>query len=105
MPGTAEGIRKARETLARRRAERRERARMVREAGMTFSQAFDTVFSEWFKGPTWRSWRVLGKAIFGEALDADELKLYQEFAGRTVAPALPAREVWLLVTETCGASA
>jgi hypothetical protein len=104
MPGTAAGIRKANEALARRRAERRDRARVVREAGMTFSECFDTVFAttEMFDNPTWLPWRTVGKAIFAEALDADELALFQAFTGRTVAPTLPAREVWLLVGRRAG---
>src|SRR5713101_5286276 len=103
MPGTAAGIRKASEVLARRRAAQRERARLLREGGpTTFSRAFDTVFAEWFKGPTWRPWRVVGKVIFGEPLDDDERQLYREFTGRTVAPTLQAKEVWLLVGRRAG---
>ena len=103
MPGTAAGIQKARATLARVRAERAARARLAREGGpRTFAEAFDTVFAEWFAGPTWRPWRTVGKAIFAEPLTDEELAVFQEFTGRSVAPTAPAREVWLLVGRRAG---
>jgi hypothetical protein len=103
MPGTAVGIQKARAKLAQARAERAARARLQREGGpRTFGEAFDTVFADWFSGPTWRPWRVVGKAIFGEPLDADELETFREFTGRTLPPTTQAREVWLLVGRRAG---
>ncbi len=104
MPGTAEGIKKARESLARLRADRAARARLRRDAAgpTTFSQAFDTVFADWFAGPTWRPWRTVGKAVFGEPLSDAELEEYRQFTGRTQAPTAPAREVWLVVGRRAG---
>ncbi len=104
MPGTAEGIKKARESLARLRADRTARARLRRDAAgpKTFSEAFDTVFADWFAGPTWRPWRTVGKVVFGEALSDAELEEYRRFTGRTTAPTTPAREVWLMVGRRAG---
>jgi len=104
MPGTAEGIKKAREALARSRAARAARARRLRDAAgpTTFAEAFDTVFADWFAGPTWRPWRTVGKAVFGEPLSDAELEEYRQFTGRTEAPSAPAREVWLMVGRRAG---
>src|SRR5262245_50535445 len=64
---------------------------------ITFSEAFDTVFADWFAGPTWAAWRVVGKVIFAEPLTDDELEVFQKFTGRTIAPTAPLREIWLAV--------
>lgn len=64
---------------------------------ITFSEVFDTVFADWFDGDTWRVWRVVGKALFGEPLTPEELETFTRFTGRTVGPDSPAREIWLAV--------
>src|SRR5262245_34740556 len=64
---------------------------------ITFSEAFDTVFAEWFDGPTWAPWRVVGKVIFAEKLTDEEFEVFQRFTGRLLAPTAPLTEIWLAV--------
>lgn len=54
------------------------------------------LFGPWFDGPSWATWRVLDKAIFGEPLSDDELSVFRELTGRDEAPAEPASEVWII---------
>ncbi len=94
---------------AKRRAMRRPRpkakaapARQALQGVMPFSQAFDTIFSSWFAGGTWAMWRTVGKVIFGEPLTAAELKIFQRFTGRILAPTTSMREVWLACGRRAG---
>lgn len=53
------------------------------------------LFGPWFTGPSWGTWDVIAKAVFGEALTADELKLFAELAGHDQAPTAQVDEVWI----------
>jgi hypothetical protein len=49
-----------------------------------------------FQGPSWERWRALLKAMFGEALDRRERRLFREIAERSP-PLKPVKEAWLLI--------
>ncbi len=60
------------------------------------------LFGDWFGGPTWATWRVLDKALFGEPLTDDELAVFQELTGRDQAPTVPASEAWWIMGRRSG---
>ena len=60
------------------------------------------IFGPWFSGASWATWRVLDKALFGEPLAPDELKIFTELTGRTEAPTAPAKEAWLVMGRRSG---
>src|SRR5437879_13813329 len=74
QPGAAVQTRGSDEQPPRPRRSRRKPDEM-----MTFSEAFETIFAEWFSGGTWDVWRIVGKAIFGEPLTPDELAGFQKY--------------------------
>jgi hypothetical protein len=53
------------------------------------------LFGPWFDGPSWSAWRVLDKAIYGDALSPDEFAVFRDLTGRSEAPTAPATEVWI----------
>lgn len=55
------------------------------------------LFGDWFNGPTWATWAVFDKAIFGELLSDDELAIFKELTGRDSAPTEKADEVWMII--------
>jgi hypothetical protein len=57
-----------------------------------------------FKGGSWGPWRVFGKALMGEPLDADEMAIFTACTGRTVAPTGPFTEASLVVGRRGGKS-
>jgi hypothetical protein len=60
------------------------------------------LFGPWFAGESWSTWRVLDKALFGEPLSPDELKIFTELTGRAEAPSAPAKEAWLIMGRRSG---
>lgn len=60
------------------------------------------LFGEWFDGPSWDTWRVLDKAIFGEALTTDELIVFTELTGRSEPPTEAAKETFLIAGRRSG---
>jgi hypothetical protein len=62
------------------------------------------VFARYFKGESWNVWRVFLATLFGLPLGPDQLRLFQQFTGRTAAPASPLREAWLVVGRRGGKS-
>jgi hypothetical protein len=62
------------------------------------------VFGRYFKADSWNVWRVFLAALFGLPLGHDQLQLFQQFTGRSVAPASPLREAWLVVGRRGGKS-
>ena len=64
---------------------------------ITYIDACDdpNLFGPWFSGPSWATWRVIDKAIFGLPLEPDELPILHELTGLEVAPTEPVREAWL----------
>jgi hypothetical protein len=71
---------------------------------ITYAQACNDphLFGPWFSGDTWATWRVLDKALFGEALDDDELETYTALTGRSEAPTAPISEAWLVMGRRSG---
>lgn len=60
------------------------------------------LFGSWFEGPTWATWRVIDKALFGEPLTDDELATFHTLTGRDEAPSLPADEAWFICGRRSG---
>ena len=57
-----------------------------------------------FDGPTWATWRAVLRAAFALAMDDDERRIVETLTGRTVFPAAPVRELWLLLGRRSGKS-
>ncbi|CAN7344654.1 hypothetical protein LJR220_003057 [Bradyrhizobium sp. LjRoot220] len=65
------------------------------------------LFGPWFDGDTeagstWDTWRVLDKAIFGDPLDPDELRIFTELTGRTEPQSQQATEAWIIAGRRSG---
>jgi hypothetical protein len=52
-------------------------------------------------GPSWESWRIVGKVLDGLPLDASELAIYTQLTGRTTVPS-DLRECWMLAGRGSG---
>ena len=63
------------------------------------------LFGPWFSGrDTWAAWFAFLAALFGLPMMPDQLALYQQCTGRSVAPTAPAREGWLVCGRRAGKS-
>src|SRR5215510_13509143 len=60
------------------------------------------LFGPWFSGPSWDTWRIVDKSLFGLPLTTDELDTFRELTGRTEAPTAAAREAWLICGRRAG---
>jgi hypothetical protein len=56
-----------------------------------------SIFGRYFKAESWGAWRVFLAALFGLPLGYDQLRLFQQFTGRSTAPKAPLQEAWLVV--------
>jgi pimeloyl-ACP methyl ester carboxylesterase len=63
------------------------------------------LFGPWFAGETWSTWRVIDKAIFGEALNATELTTFKQLAGGREPPTAPVAEAWIIAGRRSAKSA
>lgn len=72
--------------------------------GITYAEACADphLFGPWFQGPTWSTWRVLDKALFGEPLTLPEFEIFRELTGRDEAPTDPVKEAWLIMGRRSG---
>jgi len=59
---------------------------------------------KWFRGESWRAWRVFLAALFGLPLTPEDLLVYQRHTGRQTPPKEQAREAWLVVGRRGGKS-
>ncbi len=50
-----------------------------------------------FAGESWRGWKILAKAIYGEKLSKEETEFFKSIAGDRDPPKRRVREVWLIV--------
>src|SRR2546425_5165219 len=57
-----------------------------------------------FAAPSWATWRVCLKALFGLPLAPDELPVFERHTGRSAAPTTPVREGWLVCGRRSGKS-
>jgi hypothetical protein len=62
------------------------------------------VFAPYFKGGSWSAWHVFLAALFGLPLGYDQLQVFKQWTGRTVAPKAPLQEAWLVVGRRRGKS-
>jgi hypothetical protein len=71
---------------------------------VSFSQACrdPNLFGDWFSGESWSAWRVLDKAIFGEALDEAEAGIFRSLTGGREPLTAPAGEVWIVAGRRAG---
>ena len=63
-----------------------------------------SIFGRYFKAESWGAWRVFLAALFGLPLGYDQLRLFQQFTGRSTAPKAPLQEAWLVVGRRGGKS-
>jgi hypothetical protein len=54
------------------------------------------LFGEWFRGPSWDTWRAVLKATFGLPMDGAELGRFTLVAERSP-PTKPVRELWCVI--------
>ena len=64
----------------------------------------DNVFGQFFRGPTWDTWRVFLAALFGLQMKPEQLAVFRKFTGRTAAPTSPLHEAWLCIGRRGGKS-
>jgi hypothetical protein len=64
----------------------------------------DAIFARHFRGETWTAWRTFLSALFGLPLTYDQLQLFKQFTGRSVAPTKALQEAWLVVGRRGGKS-
>jgi hypothetical protein len=66
---------------------------------ITFSEACrdPNLFGPWYDGSSWDPWRVLHKALFGEALNSDERRIFHDLTGRDEPPTEAATEAWFVI--------
>jgi len=63
------------------------------------------LFGSWFSNKaTWAAWFAFVAALFGLPMTSDQLALYEQCTGRSVAPTAPAREGWLICGRRAGKS-
>ena len=62
------------------------------------------VFGQHFRGNTWAAWRVFLAALFALPLTDEQLKLFQQFTGRSTPPRSPFQEAWLCIGRRGGKS-
>ena len=62
------------------------------------------LLADWFRGPSWDSWRAIDKAIFGEPMDQQDRATFHQLTGREQPPTAPATEVWLALGRRSGKS-
>jgi hypothetical protein len=55
-------------------------------------------------GPSWDAWRVFLASLFGLPLSADQMQVFTQYTGRSVAPTSACREAWLVVGRRGGKS-
>jgi hypothetical protein len=74
---------------------------------MNILQAIDdpNLFRPWFKDrATWAAWRAFLAALFGLPMTLDELTIYRDCTGCTLAPQEPMAEAWLIIGRRGGKS-
>lgn len=63
------------------------------------------LFARWFKDPeTWRAWLAFLAALFALPMDEQQAETYRRHTGRSVQPAAPFSEGWLVVGRRGGKS-
>jgi hypothetical protein len=72
----------------------------------TLLDALDSeqLFSTVFPSPSWDSWRVFCKALYGLPMPDDQLALFTRCTGRSDAPTTPASEAWVVCGRRSGKS-
>src|ERR1051325_10607451 len=62
------------------------------------------LFGKFFRGDSWRVWRVFLAVLFALPMTEEELALYQRFTGRTARPGQSFTEAWVCVGRRGGKS-
>lgn len=62
------------------------------------------VFGQHFRTGTWDAWFAFLAALFGLPMTEAQVKLFQQFTGRTTPPTTPFREAWLCIGRRGGKS-
>jgi hypothetical protein len=72
----------------------------------TLLDALDSeqLFGSVFPSPSWDAWRVFCRALYGLPMADDQRALYTGCTGRSVAPATPAAEAWVVCGRRSGKS-
>ena len=80
--------------------------KVARRVRLTILDLMDDpqVFGPWFRGPSWRAWRVFLTVLFGLPLSPAERETYATHTGRQHPPIEQASEAWLVVGRRGGKS-
>ena len=63
------------------------------------------LFKPWFKDPaSWGAWRSFLATLFGLDMSAEQLAIYKQCTGRSIAPSAPFTEAWLICGRRSGKS-
>jgi hypothetical protein len=62
------------------------------------------VFGPWFRGSSWRAWRIFLTVLFGLPLSSTAQETYTTHTGRQQPPTGQASEAWLVVDRRGGKS-
>jgi hypothetical protein len=73
---------------------------------LTLLDALDdqALFGSVFPSPSWDSWRVFCRALYGLPVAEDQRTLFTRCTGRSVAPTAPASEAWVVCGRRSGKS-
>ena len=63
------------------------------------------LFAPWFRDPaSWVAWRSFLATLFGLDMSAEQLAIYKQCTGRSIAPSAPFTEAWLICGRRSGKS-
>jgi len=71
-------------------------------SGNTIVALATRVLGATFGAPSWASWLVLLKAVFGLPLTSEELEIFTRLTGRASPPTRQVREFWAIFGRRCG---
>lgn len=72
----------------------------------TFSQACadPNLLGPWFRGPSWSTWGVLDRALFGDWLSPPDAAIFADLTGGREPPTVPVSEAWIICGRRAGKS-
>lgn len=62
------------------------------------------LFAPWFQNVSWSRWLVFFKSLFALPLEDGEREIFEQHTGRSLSPAVPVGEAWVVVGRRSGKS-